>query len=114
MELEYGLRPPRYRLPDDTHLGAVRLQISDLDRSVQWYETVLGFQVQSRSGNAASLAPRGTSSAIVELSEKRGVRPMPRRGLLGLYHYAILLPDRAALGRFVSHIDELGIRAGMS
>jgi catechol 2,3-dioxygenase len=39
---------------------------------------------------------------------------MPRRGLLGLYHYAILLPDRASLGRFISHLAELGLHAGMS
>ena len=39
---------------------------------------------------------------------------MPRRGLLGLYHYALLLPDRASLGRFISHLAELGLRAGMS
>jgi catechol 2,3-dioxygenase len=114
MELEYGLRPPRYRLPDETHLGRVRLQISDLDRSVEWYETVLGLHALSRSNESASLAPRGTNDVIVELHEKRGVRPMPRRGLLGLYHYAILLPDRASLGRFISHLAELGLHAGMS
>jgi catechol 2,3-dioxygenase len=114
MELEYGLRPPRYRLPDETHLGRVRLQISDLGRSVDWYETVLGLHVLSRSNGSASLGPQGTNDVLVELHEKRGVRPMPRRGLLGLYHYAILLPDRASLGRFISHLAELGLRAGMS
>jgi catechol 2,3-dioxygenase len=39
---------------------------------------------------------------------------VPRRGLLGLYHYAILLPDRAALGRFLPHLAGLGEYAGMS
>jgi catechol 2,3-dioxygenase len=39
---------------------------------------------------------------------------MPKRGRLGLYHYAILLPDRAALGRFVSHLSRAGFRAGAS
>ena len=114
VELERGLRPPRYRLPDDTHLGRVRLQISDLDRSVRWYETVLGLHVLSRAGSSASLAPNGETQSLIELEEKRGVRPMPRRGLLGLYHYAILLPDRAALGRFIAHLAELGLHAGMS
>jgi catechol 2,3-dioxygenase len=114
VELQYGLRPPRYRLPDDTHLGRVRLQISDLSRSVEWYETVLGLHVLSRSASSASLAPHGEMRPLIELEEKRGVRPMPRRGLLGLYHYAILLPDRAALGRFIAHLAELGVRAGMS
>jgi catechol 2,3-dioxygenase len=40
--------------------------------------------------------------------------PVPRRGRLGLYHFALLLPDRAALGRFVAHLAALGVRAGAS
>ena len=46
------------------------------------------------------------------LRERLGARPVPRRGLLGLYHFAILLPDRAALGRFVQHVGTLGVYAG--
>lgn len=111
---EYGLRPPRYRLPDETHLGRVRLQVADLERSVDWYRNVLGLNLLSRDGADASLAADGHSSPLIELHQKRGVRPMPRRGLLGLYHYALLLPDRASLGRFISHLAELGLHAGMS
>ena len=40
------------------------------------------------------------------------MQPVPRGGLLGLYHFAILLPDRAALGRFVTHLGSLGVHAG--
>jgi catechol 2,3-dioxygenase len=112
--LEYGIRPPRYRLPDATHLGCVRLQIADLDRSVAWYDAVLGLSVLTRREHFASLGPPGSSTPLVELSEKRGVRAVPKRGLLGLYHFALLLPDRAALGRFIAHLGELGMRAGMS
>ncbi|MBX6365824.1 MAG: VOC family protein, partial [Gemmatimonadetes bacterium] len=57
---------------------------------------------------AASGAP------LVELRERRGARPVPERGRLGLYHYAILLPDRAALGRFLAHLRRLGVDVGMS
>src|SRR5207249_8971083 len=39
-------------------------------------------------------------------------RPAPHGGRLGLYHFAILLPDRASLGRFVRHLGEIGERAG--
>lgn len=112
--LEYGIRPPSYRLPDDTHLGRVRLQVADLERSIEWYGAVLGLAVLSRSGADAALAPHGETTPLIELREKRGVRPMPRRGLLGLYHYALLLPDRPSLGRFISHLGALGLRAGMS
>jgi catechol 2,3-dioxygenase len=112
--LEYGIRPPRYRLPEETRLGCVRLQIADLERSVAWYQTVLGLRLMERTGNDARLGTEDDKTMLVELSEKRGVRPVPHRGLLGLYHFALLLPDRAALGRFVAHLGEIGMRAGMS
>jgi catechol 2,3-dioxygenase len=56
----------------------------------------------------------GASAPIIELHERPGARPVPRRGRLGLYHFAILLPERAALGRFLRHLGEMGERAGMS
>jgi catechol 2,3-dioxygenase len=112
--VEYGLRPRGYRLPDESHLGAVRLQVSDLARSIQWYQTVLGLDARERTATSVSLFVTGESSALIELTEKKGIRAVPRSGLLGLYHYAILLPDRLALGRFIRHLAELGMRAGMS
>ncbi len=110
----YGIAPPGYRLPDATRLGRVRLQISDLERSLEYYRDVLGFRVLDRSGGLATLGAHGDDRPLVELVERRGASPVPRRGRLGLYHFAILLPDRAALGRFVGHLGRLGVRAGMS
>ncbi|MEO5568894.1 MAG: VOC family protein [Gemmatimonadaceae bacterium] len=112
--LEYGLPPRGYRLPDESHLGAVRLQISDLARSLAWYQSVLGLEVIEKTAATASLAAKGASVPLIELREKKGIRPVPRRGLLGLYHYAVLLPDRLALGRFIGHLAQLGMHAGMS
>jgi catechol 2,3-dioxygenase len=61
-------------------------------------------------------ATLGTDGGVplIELRERAGARPVPRRGRLGLYHFAVLLPDRAALGRFLRHLGELGERAGMA
>jgi catechol 2,3-dioxygenase len=50
---------------------------------------------------------------LVELEERQGVRPAGR-GLLGLYHFAILLPDRPSLGRFVRHLLATGAGSGGS
>jgi catechol 2,3-dioxygenase len=110
----YGVRPPAYRLPDATHVGRVKLQIADLQRSVAYYTEILGLRVVAQSATSASLAPHDSDEVIVELHEKKGVRTVPRRGLLGLFHFAILLPDRPALGRFLSHLAKLEIPAGMS
>lgn len=109
-----GIRPPGFRLPDETHVGRVRLQVSDVARSVSYYERVLGLRVIERGDNAASLGPQHGDTILVELHEKHGVRPAPKHGLLGLYHFAVLLPDRASLGSFLAHVSETGERIGMS
>ena len=107
-----GIRPERYRLHDSAHVGAVRLQVGDLARSLSFYAGVLGFRVLSQTAESAVLAPEGNRTALIELKERRGARAVPKRGLLGLYHFAILLPNREALGRFVAHIAEQGMYAG--
>ncbi|HEX4681224.1 MAG TPA: VOC family protein [Gemmatimonadaceae bacterium] len=112
--LSYGIAPPGYRLPDAAHIGRVRLQVADIERSIAYYETVIGLRVLGRSGAVAGLAAHGDDRVLVELHEKAGVKPVARRGHIGLYHFAILLPDRASLGRFVAHLGEIGAYAGMS
>jgi catechol 2,3-dioxygenase len=92
----------------------VRLQVADLDRSLLYYERVLGFRTIRRDDASAVLGPHGDEREIVELRQYASARPVPRRGLLGLYHFAILLPDRAALGRFIGHLAAIGVHAGMS
>src|SRR5688572_5813978 len=97
--------PPR--LPEQTHVGAVRLQISDLERSVEYYQGVLGMDVLERGAGRASLGVKG-ATPLAYFVEKSGVAPVPRRGRFGLYHFALLLPDRVALGSFAAHVLRLG------
>jgi catechol 2,3-dioxygenase len=110
----YGVAPPGYRLPDAMRLGRVTLQVGDLERSLAYYQGVLGFRVLERAEGRALLGAHGAPGALVELRERRGAAPVPRGGRLGLYHFAILLPDRASLGRFVRHLSDIGARAGAS
>jgi catechol 2,3-dioxygenase len=110
----YGVAPPGYRLPAALRLGPVRLQVADLERSLAYYTQVLGMRVLRRADGAATLGPQDDDAPLVELRERAGARPIPRRGRLGLYHFAILLPDRAALGRFIAHLAQIGAYAGMS
>src|SRR5438045_6170058 len=93
-DTERGIRPKGYRLPDATRLGRVRLQVADLERSIACYETVIGLRVVDRHDGRAQLGSAHGDAVIVELHEQPGVRPVARRGLIGLYHFAILLPDR--------------------
>lgn len=108
----YGEAPAGHRLPDATTLGRVVLQVSDLARSQRFYEVVLGFRLIRSADGIALLGAHMSDRPLVELRERVGARPLGRRGKLGLFHFAILLPDRAALGRFVRHLAELGVQAG--
>jgi catechol 2,3-dioxygenase len=108
----YGEAPRSFRLPEGSRVGPVRLQVADLARSLAFYQTVLGLRPLDHSPTRASLAPEGDATPLIELRERRGARPMAPRGRLGLYHFAILLPDRPSLGRFVRHLGEIGARAG--
>jgi catechol 2,3-dioxygenase len=100
-------------LPAGTHVGTVRLQVADLDRSLSYYERVIGLRTLDRTDGGARLGAEA-GRPLVELHERAGVRPVPRRGRLGLYHFAILLPERAPLGRFLQHLGESDVQAGMS
>lgn len=107
----YGQQPAGYRLPGATRLGGVTLQVADLARSLAFYEQTLGLRVLGRAPTHAALAAHGDDRVLVELRERPGARSAGR-GLLGLYHFAILVPDRPSLGRFVQHLAEQGVRAG--
>jgi catechol 2,3-dioxygenase len=109
-----GIAAPAFRLPPETRAGRVRLQVADLERSLAFYEEVLGFRALERSGSRASLGAVGAAAPLIELHERRGATPVPRHGRLGLYHFAILLPDRGALGAFLRHLTERGVRPGAS
>jgi catechol 2,3-dioxygenase len=110
----FGVAPPGYRLPGALRLGRVVLQVADLERSLAFYREALGLRVLERSGERAALGAHGDDQVLVELRERRGAAAVPRRGRIGLYHFAILLPDRAALGRFVAHLAAAGLQAGAS
>ena len=78
-----------------TRIGAVHLTISDLRRSIRFYETHLGFLVHRRDERAAWLGAGGPDLLILSQCEAA-----PRvRGTTGLYHFAILVPSRAELAR---------------
>jgi catechol 2,3-dioxygenase len=110
----YGIAPNGFRLPAETTVGGVRLLVSSLERSTAFYETVLGLQVAERAGDRVTLSPQGARRPLIQLETAAGVVPSPRRGTLGLYHFALLLPDRGSLGRLLTHLSAIGVPAGMS
>lgn len=112
-QLPYGVPPPGFRLPDAAHVGAVHLQVADLQRSLSYYGQVLGLRAHSITDTSAALSAHGDERPLVTLHAKPGVT-RARQGAFGLYHFAILLPERAALGRFAALLAALGVRPGMA
>jgi catechol 2,3-dioxygenase len=112
MNDDSGVSSPLHRL-SDVEVGPVRLQVADLSRSVEFYEGILGLELLDRSGSRASLGA-ADGRPLVELRERPGARPVPRPGRNGLYHFAILLPDRADLGRFLGHLGALDVPVGLA
>ncbi len=82
-------------LPATLRLGAVHLTVSDLDRSVAFYEEAIGLRPHGREGAVASMGAGGED--LVVLHEEAGARRAGRHA--GLYHYALLFPSREELAR---------------
>jgi catechol 2,3-dioxygenase len=82
-------------LPATLRLGAVHLTVSDLDRSVAFYEEAIGLRPHSREEAVASMGAGGED--LVVLHEEAGARRAGRHA--GLYHYALLFPSRKELAR---------------
>jgi catechol 2,3-dioxygenase len=98
-----GVPPPAFRLPAATSVGPVHLQVSDLPRSLDFYQRVIGLRASDTDGDTAVLAAHGDDRPLVVLHGGAAVT-RGRRGAFGLYHFALLLPERAALGRFAAHL----------
>jgi catechol 2,3-dioxygenase len=82
-----------------------------LARSLEYYEQVIGLARLHASASEAALGPPGAPTVLLSLNERRDARPIGRHTRLGLYHFAILLPDRPSLGRFLAHLANMGVHA---
>ncbi len=82
-------------LPDGLRLGPVHLTVSDLDRSIAFYESAIGLQLARRDGSEAALGAGGDD--LLVLVEEPDARRAGRHA--GLYHFALLYPSRLELAR---------------
>ena len=90
-----------------TRIGHVHLTVADLDRSLRFYRDVLGFEVTTRYGSDAVFLSAGGYHHHIGLNTWAGRgAPPPPPGTTGLYHFAILYPDRKALAAAVRRLLE--------
>lgn len=95
-----ALIPEGTKLHADTKLGYVHLTISDMQRSVDFYQRSLGFQIHRQESGKTYLGAGGED--LLALTEISGTVRIPRRS--GLYHFAILSPSRQALARSLRNL----------
>jgi catechol 2,3-dioxygenase len=91
------------RLPPATHLGAVQLRVSDLERSLYFYRDLLGLHPRADADGAMLLAATPSGPPLVALVASPGAPHRPPR-TVGLYHFALLFPERVDLARVVQRL----------
>jgi len=102
----------------DTHIGLVTLRVADLERALNFYQGILGFQSIEQTPDVAILGAQDDSTTggrkatpLLALQKLTGAPPQPYRST-GLYHVAILLPTRPDLGRALIRMAEAGLEIG--
>lgn len=95
-----------------TFIGHVKVKVENLQRSIQFYQEILGFDILEQTTTTVKLTTDGKTSF---LSLEQPIDVTPKQGrTTGLYHFAILLPDETALANIVVHLVGKGIRFGSS
>lgn len=86
-------------------IGHVHLKVADLDRAIAFYRDILGFDLVQRMGDQAAFLSAGGYHHHIGLNtwESSGGTP-PGPGTTGLYHHAILYPDRRSLADALSRL----------
>jgi len=83
-----------------TRVGAVSLNVADLENQLTFYQQVMGFKLHGREGNQARLG--SDNAELLHLVEQPGFKRYRR--VTGLYHFAVLFPDRRELARAMARL----------
>ncbi|WHZ01014.1 VOC family protein [Neobacillus sp. YX16] len=95
-----------------TFVGHVKIKVENLGLSLKFYQEALGFDILEQTASTAKLTTDGKTSI---LSLEQPANAIPKQGrTTGLYHFAILLPERTDLANIVIHLVNKGIKFGSS
>ena len=96
-----------YTVPAGTRIGHVHLKVADLERSLQFYRDLLGFELQQMVGDSAAFISAGGYHHHIGLNtwHSKNAAPAPVRAA-GLYHTAIVYPTRKDLALVLKRLIE--------
>lgn len=86
------------------YINHIVLKVQDIDRSKEFYKDIMGFNILKENNRSVILTVDGSTPLITLIQPKDVIPKLPRR--TGLYHFAILLPNRLALGLFLKNIRD--------
>jgi catechol 2,3-dioxygenase len=84
------------------YVSQVDLKVEDLERSLSFYQDMIGFKILNKTNEKAILSADGIKP-LLSIEQPKDVKPKQPR-TTGLYHYALLLPNRAELGKVIQHM----------
>ncbi|HMB21820.1 MAG: VOC family protein [Chloroflexota bacterium] len=93
----------KFSIHPATKIGTISIKVADLENQLVFYQQVLGFQLHWREGNRAGLGAGGAD--LLQLTEEQNLRRY--RGVTGLYHFAVLFPNRRELARALARLIAL-------
>jgi catechol 2,3-dioxygenase len=104
------ITPSQHPIAPDASIGHIHLKVSSLDRAIEFYRGVLGFDLMQRYGDEAAFLSAGGYHHHIALNtwESKG-GSAPPSGSTGLYHFAIRYPTRRALADGLCRILHAGI-----
>ena len=97
------------RLPDDFRFGPAALRVSDAERALDFYVKKIGLELRGRTDTAAMLGTQDQD--LLQLDIRLGIAPRNYKET-GLYHVAILVPDRASLGAAIARLAANKVKLG--
>lgn len=103
-KMDYKLE---FKVHPEVKIGHIHLTVSDLEKSLKFYRDLLGFEITTYYGDSAVFLSAGGYHHHIGLNTWNGKdAPPPPAGTTGLYHFAILYPDRKELARVLKRLYE--------
>ena len=97
-------RPMSLPIHPETRIGQVHLTVANLAQQIEFYRRVVGFKLHWHEGNSAGMGA-DEADLLVMSEDADAIR---QRGTTGLYHFAVLYPDRRELARSLARLISLG------